>query len=127
MRVIREEMDYHDQIMASLREELSEMATAERALIRLSGPTPANDPMIKKIEQDMTVPEMINRVFLEIPSSPLLGLTPHQVKEYIAKEWRSDIKSEQVGPIMWRMWKRGDLQKDNDIYFPVLKNTAVST
>ena len=44
------------------------------------------------------------------------GLTPRGMTDYISRKWWPDVSVSSIGPIAWRMWKRGQLAKDDSVY-----------
>lgn len=45
-----------------------------------------------------------------------IAVTPNEVRLFIAEKIRPDVKSGDVAPIMWRLWKKGQLNKRGDKY-----------
>lgn len=127
----------------ALRQELDELDVAERVLTRLGGAEqgavtgasataflgPAAErlldeaPVVSKPPGIPTMPEMI----LEALASVLNGLEPRDIMAYIAGKYWPEVRSELVGPIAWRMWKRGDLVKDGPRYKLPQKNEPTDT
>ncbi len=111
-----------------LRLELNELEVAERVLSRLGAQDRSDEPSIASearsiIETSLgkpddipTMPEMI----LEALSTPEAdahdGLEPRDIVQFVAKKYWPDVRSELVGPIAWRMWKRGQLEKTDTYY-----------
>ena len=105
--------------MEELRKELPDLETAERVLRKL---TPSvgverypSTEISGKPDNIPTMPEMISEAirsqdFLE------LGMEPKDILKFIADKWWPDVRSELVGPIAWRMAKRGQLVKDGSRY-----------
>lgn len=109
--------------------ELSELAVAERVLSRLSGASESKatslDTQISSTAEagpsvvpSLTMPEMILGVlgehFEQHPNS--LGLEPKQILVLISKKYSIAPRGDAVGPICWRMWKRGQLDKSGPDY-----------
>ena len=42
------------------------------------------------------------------------GLAPRQMTEYIAEKWWPEVGINNIGPIAWRMLKRGQLVKPSE-------------
>ncbi len=38
------------------------------------------------------------------------------MQEFIAKRWWPYVKAAQISPIAWRMFDRGELRKEGDVY-----------
>ena len=43
-------------------------------------------------------------------------MEPRDLTRAIARRWWPSVKSEEVSPIVWRMWKRGQLRKEGSLY-----------
>lgn len=52
------------------------------------------------------------------------GLEPREITIGITKRWWPGVKSEDVAPTAWRMWKAGRLEKDGTVYM-IRKNNEV--
>jgi len=130
-----------DREMAALRQrekvlqaELAELDQAERVLVRLSGQSglaisaevlsqDAEAP-VGKPEGTPTVTKMITIALREALKLGLDGMEPKQLVEYIAQKWWPNVRTVDVGPIAWRMWKNGQLRKDGTIYMLPENETA---
>jgi hypothetical protein len=53
-----------------------------------------------------------------------MGLEPKEMQITISKRWWPSVKSEDVGPTAWRMWREGRLAKNGSLY--MLKETAAA-
>jgi hypothetical protein len=120
-----------------LQAEIPELAVAERVLIRLAGTQTEAKPKEEAVDHDSdiavvnkpagipTMPEMIMAA-LESAEFNLNtdGLEPKDILRYIADKWWPEVRAELVGPIAWRMWKRGHLLKDGPRYRMPQKNEA---
>ncbi|MBM3653909.1 MAG: NAD-glutamate dehydrogenase [Alphaproteobacteria bacterium] len=120
--------------ISALQAELPDLEVAARVLARLEDVTlfkavdeladsvaipphakPANIP---------TMPDMILKV-LDMPAATLHGgLEPADIRDVIAKKWWPEVRPDVVGPIAWRMWKRGQLRKNGAKYLAPQKNEA---
>jgi hypothetical protein len=118
-----------------LRHELDELDVAERVLTRLGAAehetvAGAPDmglmaeserlldevvPAVSKPPGIPTMPEMILEALRKGQAIPV-GMEPRDLLKYIAERWWPEVRSELVGPIAWRMWKRGDLVKEGPLY-----------
>jgi hypothetical protein len=63
-----------------------------------------------------TTPNMILALLREAAAQGKKGLEPREMQISIAKRWWPTVKSEDVGPTAWRMWKDGRLTKDGSLY-----------
>ena len=70
----------------------------------------------KKPKASPPMPDMIRHALLDAQVHGKAGLSPRQMQEFIAKQWWPSVKSGQISPIAWRMFDRGELQKDGDVY-----------
>ena len=108
-----------------IKQELSELDMAARVIARLSGspipevysaklrgPSPAKLMPVKP-DGIPTMPEMITAVLSE---NSYRGMSPKDIMAEIARRWWPAVSSEYVGPIAWRMWKQGRLEKDGAVY-----------
>jgi hypothetical protein len=139
----REMQECRDRLQR-LQSELPELDVAERVLTRLGGAEqaslraiPANEPLDTVTADRLldetsvsgkphgipTMPEMILEALRSGQAIPL-GMEPRDIMKFIADRWWPDVRSELVGPIAWRMWKRGDLVKDGPLYKLPTKNEA---
>ena len=59
-----------------------------------------------------TMPDMITKVLRENPE----GLEPKDISAIIDRRWWPGVPVDGVGPIAWRMWKRGQLGKNDSRY-----------
>lgn len=113
-----------------LEAEDAELAAAERVLTRFGaaatqetevaaeagGGKPAGTP---------TTPNMILALLREAHGQGKLGLEPREMQISISKRWWPSVKSEDVGPTAWRMWKDGRLAKEGSLYM-LPKNTEAT-
>ncbi len=44
------------------------------------------------------------------------GQTPSEMVSFISRKWWPEVELANVGPIAWRMWKKGQLEKDDSTY-----------
>jgi hypothetical protein len=124
--------------IASLRSELeskeatvADLLIAERVLADISDAEPEKkEPEVAKgppapkwaetrtpkPEGTPTVPEMIVTVLRDAPKSGRKGLEPREITALIATRWWPDVTINSVGPIAWRMYKRGELSKRETRY-----------
>lgn len=112
----------------ALEAEDQELATAEKVLSRFGGAQPgtvsltAADLTIGEAKQSgkpegtPTTPNMIIALLREAQAQGKSGLEPREMQISISKRWWPSVKSEDVGPTAWRMWKSGRLIKDGSLY-----------
>lgn len=117
---------------AELEKELVELDTAERVIARLTGaiggaPSQADEPEQAKASSGKpgdipTMPEMIAGALSSYPLNR--GAKPKDVRDWIARKYWPDVKVDSVASIMWRMWKRDELEKRDSLYvMPEKKET----
>lgn len=106
-----------------LKTELPDLDAAERVIRRLSGeggkpptgdvdePKPAAAPT--KPANTPTIPAMIATALRNAGGR---GLEPKDMTDYIDKRWWPGVSGVAIGPIAWRMMKRGELIKDGPRY-----------
>ena len=140
--------------IAALTSEDHELEIAERVILRLTG-TPATPPQSSSILPSLrqhaqgvvgggpredesavkppgtpTMPEMIIEALQVARLRGKPGLEPKEMAEFIAVQWWSDVSINNVGPIAWRMMKRGQLtkrSKDDSLYSLADEETLGST
>lgn len=129
----KEIQECRDRITA-LQAELPELEVAARVLMRLQDSAisksideltdhPAIPPHAKPANIP-TMPDMILEV-LDTQAAILQGgLEPADIRDVIAKKWWPEVRPDVVGPIAWRMWKRGQLRKNGAKYLAPQKNEA---
>jgi hypothetical protein len=125
--------------LSRIDEEVSELMAAEKVWLRLQDmehqppeSLPADVASIvdhrrpRKPEGIPTMPEMIRFTLKE--GEPLFGgMEPKELTEHISRKWYPGVTTELVGPIAWRMFKRGELSKDGPRYMlPQMNETAGS-
>lgn len=115
--------------IAALQDELPELDVAARVISRLGRQEPSQTvleiedgiplppvPPHAKPANIPTMPDMIITV-LGMPAVSLYGgLEPADIRDLIAKKWWPEVRPDVVGPIAWRMWKRGQLRKNGTKY-----------
>lgn len=112
--------------LRTLDAEQKELEIAERVFARLTGAQrvaagsadeqPAKAHATTKPEGTPSVPEMIMILLWEAREAGAAGLEPKEMTARIAEAWWPDVRGDAVSPIAWRMWKRGQLEKDGSIY-----------
>ncbi|MBR0812079.1 hypothetical protein JQ544_11130 [Bradyrhizobium diazoefficiens] len=106
----------------ALQAEDAELASAENVLLRFgavpSEPVarPASDFSSGKPEGTPTTPNMILALLREAHAQGKDGLEPREMQISISKRWWPTVKSEDVGPTAWRMWRAGRLSKEGSLY-----------
>jgi hypothetical protein len=104
-----------------LKAEDEELASAERVLIRF-GAIPVKPAGISNFGMGkpfgtLTTPNMIIVLLREAAFQGKVGLEPKEMQISISKRWWPTVKSEDVGPTAWRMWKDGRLEKTGSLYY----------
>jgi hypothetical protein len=115
--------------LAGLEAEDTELESAEKVLLRF-GAVPS-EPVARptsefsgKPEGTPTTPNMILALLREAQGQGKAGLEPKEMQITISKRWWPSVKSEDVGPTAWRMWKDGRLAKVGSLY--MLKESAAA-
>ena len=116
----------HEVALAYLRQELVDLEVAIRVCERFHDrhdyskilPAKAGAPEeVRKPSGIPTMADMITHV-LEVSDFDEAGsMEPKEILAQIRKIWWPDAPKDSVGPIAWRMWKEGKLQKDGSRYF----------
>jgi hypothetical protein len=124
LRARRKELaaDRHD-LKAKLEAvdaEDAELAAAERVLLRF-GIVPTETPVMSedasgKPPGTPTTPNMILSLLREAQAQGKPGLEPKEMMISISRRWWPTVKSEDVGPTAWRMWKDRRLAKAGSLY-----------
>jgi hypothetical protein len=120
-REISEEAKEARARLAALEAEDAELEAAEKVLLRFGAvpsepiARPASD-LAGKPEGTPTTPSMIMALLREAVAQGKPGLEPREMMISISKRWWPSVKSEDVGPTAWRMWKDGRLAKDGSLY-----------
>lgn len=124
-REVEQEIARLRQSITSYEAELTELDTALRVLSRLSGaergstgeadqqkPAEASGQTFRPLK---TMPNMILDVLQEAyDDGERDGLEPKEILRRIKAWYGIDPRPEAVSPICWRMWKRGQLVKDEN-------------
>lgn len=135
-RSVADEMSRAEQTIAALKIEDQELAVAERVIGRLvSGDvekgterlvadiTPVKTPKGSKPPDIPTVPQMILAVLRDAASANgKIEMAPSEVTSMIGKRWWPDVPVNAIGPIMWRMWKRGELEYGDGRWYSLPKS-----
>lgn len=112
--------------LSAMQQELVELDTAERVFARLSGAErhtagPADEPKPQEAPQSdaprvrlPSMPNMILSVMQDSYRQGLKGLSPKEMGERIGEKFSHSPRGDAVSSIAWRMWKRGQLRKDED-------------
>jgi hypothetical protein len=115
--------------LEALDAEDTELAAAERVLLRFgampSEPVPSESGGSGKPPGTPTTPSMIIALLREAAGQGKPGLEPREMQISISRRWWPTVKSEDVGPTAWRMWKDGRLAKDGSTYM-LRKNTEAA-
>ncbi|MDI4236484.1 hypothetical protein OZ411_27080 [Bradyrhizobium sp. Arg237L] len=129
-REIASEMGDLRERLSALEAEDQELASAEKVLARFGVTQP--DLMMRhsdgsttlveiktsgKPEGTPTTPNMIIALLKEAMAHNKPGLEPKEMQMAIARRWWPSVKSEDVGPTAWRMWKDGRLSKEGPLYY----------
>jgi hypothetical protein len=119
-----------DEQATALKIEDAELETAERVLARFEPTTEAKgteEPSAGgKPQNTPTTPVMILTLLKDAERQGKPGLEPREMLLGITKRWWPSVKSEDVAPTAWRMWKEGRLSKDGSLYMLPKNNEAVS-
>jgi hypothetical protein len=106
--------------LQALEAEDEELASAEKVISRFGGvevPDPETTPSSNgKPIGTPTTPNMILALLKEAVAQGKPGLEPKDMQMTIARRWWPTVKSEDVGPTAWRMWKDGRLTKSGSVY-----------
>lgn len=109
-----------------LEAEDQELSAAEKVLSRFGAPRA--DYVLKadtgtfavtttgKPPGTPTTPSMIIALLREAMAQGKQGLEPKDMQMAIARRWWPSVKSEDVAPTAWRLWKAGRLEKDGSFY-----------
>jgi hypothetical protein len=119
-----------DERRKALLAEDEELAAAERVLLRFGAvvaevAAPAETAATGKPPGTPTTPNMIIALLREAKAQGKPGLEPREMQISISKRWWPTVKSEDIGPTAWRMWKDGRLYKDGSTYM-LRKNTEAA-
>ncbi len=55
-----------------------------------------------------------------------LGMEPREITHVIENAWWPNAEGNAISSIAWRMWKRGELEKNGSLYMLPQKETAGS-
>lgn len=128
---LRAEIAEHEAAIEKLRDEDNELTVAERVFARLSGEIIEPDLNATAIEDETDatpagrsakpsgipkMPEMIREALAHAHELGSPGLEPSGIVSFIQGRWWPGIPAISVGPIAWRMWKRGELVKEGNRY-----------
>ncbi|NEW96294.1 hypothetical protein [Rhodopseudomonas sp. BR0G17] len=100
----------------------AELESAEKVLMRFGAvpneppARPASELASGKPEGTPTTPNMILALLKEAKAQGKTGLEPREMQMLISKRWWPTVKSEDVGPTAWRMWKANRLAKQGSLY-----------
>jgi len=120
-REVEQEIARAREVIVSGEKELVELDMAASVLARLTG---ASWPPVGEADQqskagdasisarvDLTVPQMITQVLRDAHKRGVTMMEPKDIRQAIEAELDPSIRSEAVSSIVWRMWKRNQLQK----------------
>lgn len=119
---LEQERVRHEKAITGLQDELDELVIAERVFTKLSSegtatPAPASadrqESHAGKPEGLPAVSDMIIEALVHALSMGSPGLMPAGLLSYIRGKWWSEARSNDVGPIAWRMWQNDALDKLN--------------
>lgn len=143
---IEQEIIFLNNRIARLKAELPDLAVAERVLMNLvemegksaamvsgsfalSGTLKPPDPIppeppepidpqgsTRKPDGIPTMPDMILTILTDEYAKGVRGLEPREMTNIISHRWYPGVTTDSVGPIAWRMFKRGQLRKDGALY-----------
>jgi hypothetical protein len=121
-KAIAAELHDLDERATALKAEDTELATAERVFARFVEPssddTKGTEEAVSggKPQNTPTTPSMILTLLKDAQRQGKSGLEPREMLLGITKRWWPTVKSEDVAPTAWRMWKEGRLAKDGSLY-----------
>jgi hypothetical protein len=111
-----------------LESEDQELEAAEKTLLRLGAVPPDEGEVAAetsgKPPGTPTTPNMILALLREAHAQGKAGLEPREMLISISKRWWPSVRSDDIGPTAWRMWKEGRIAKNGSVY--MLKNTAAA-
>jgi hypothetical protein len=126
---IAADIEVHQRALAALEVENNELEIAERVFSKLglgdinsrnsdnaSAPSESGKP-----EGLPPVSEMIREALAHAVAINAKGLKPAGILSYIRGKWWPEAQSKDVGPIAWRMWQDGRLEKFKDGDYALLK------
>jgi hypothetical protein len=131
-KAIAAELHDLDERATALKAEDTELATAERVFARFVEPGTAEPKEAMeadaggKPQNTPTTPVMILTLLKDAERQGKPGLEPRQMLLGITKRWWPAVKSEDVAPTAWRMWKEGRLSKDGSLYMLPKNNEQVA-
>lgn len=125
---IEAEIKRHHSEISRLQQDLRELDIADRVFGRISNPTIGKSathavegivgemPVSTKPEGIPTMPDMIASALAHARKRGLAGLEPKGMTDFISEKWWPNVPGVAVSPIAWRMWKRGELEKNGARY-----------
>ncbi|PSJ54868.1 hypothetical protein [Kumtagia ephedrae] len=124
-REVEQEIARLKDALSVMEAELVELATAERVMSRLTGAErpsagatdqPKPPATARPSARKATMPEMITKVLQNADyEAGIFGgvaLEPKEIGRRIEQLYGVIVRGEAVSSICWRMWKRGQLAKD---------------
>ena len=128
-REIATELDELRGRLEALASEDEELELAERVLSRFGAVEPKETEVAVETGGGKpigtpTTPNMILALLREAHAQGKTGLEPREMQISISRRWWPSVKSEDVGPTAWRMWKDGRLSKVGSLY--MLPNSAAA-
>ena len=115
-----QDLETEDQELASAQKVLERFGGAQtNFVVRNADGSVANVAEAKatgKPEGTPTTPNMILALLREAHAQGKPGLEPREMQISISKRWWPSVKSEDVGPTAWRMWRAGRLSKEGPLY-----------
>jgi hypothetical protein len=126
-KAISKEIGLHNELIAALELEDKELEAAEAVLSRFAdeGSEVSAKPPDESIPSadakgkptgTPTTPTMIMQLLTEASRQGKPGMEPREMQLQIARRWWPGVKSEDVAPTAWRMWKDGRLSKEGSVY-----------
>lgn len=123
-KLIRTEIAAYRAEIEALETEDQELAAAERVMSRFVAEGAVEAEPVKDGEAQPTgkpagtptTPNMILSLLREAAAQGKPGLEPREMQMAISKRWWPSVKSEDVAPTAWRMWKDGRLVKSGSVY-----------
>lgn len=121
----KQAIERHTTAVDGLLAEMKDIEIAERVLLNIGVITDRGTgsevdiddvPAVQKPEGTPSMPDMIKEALTVAHRQGSPSLEPIGLLPYIQDRWWPQAQTTSVGPIAWRMWKRGELVKDGPRY-----------
>jgi hypothetical protein len=133
LRNLKSEIERLRNVIAAKESRLNELSIAERVLSSLSderedvSAPPTSPPVMgkptwsdkrgPKPEGIPPMPTMILTALKKAREDGRKGLEPKDIAAFVAEKWWPAVTINAVGPVVWRMYKQGKLNKRESKYF----------